>query len=77
MQKDWKMLDNEIYDRNIRLEQLENINQNMYGENQNLRMNNANMHGEIQNLRMNNVNIDQERDEKIAAMGCDMGKVLH
>ena len=54
VQQDWKMLDYEIYDRNIRLEKLENINKNIQGENKNLRMNNANMHGEIQNLRMNN-----------------------
>ena len=49
----------------------------MHGENQNLRMNNANIHREIQNLRMNNVNIAQERDERIAAMGSDMGNVIH
>ena len=46
VQQDWKMIDNELYNRNIGLEKLENINQNLHGENQNLRMNNANMHGD-------------------------------
>ena len=40
-------------------------------------MNNANIQREIQNLRMNNVNIAQECDERVAAMGSDMGNVIH
>ena len=31
----------------------------------------------FQNIRMNNVNIAQDLDERIAAMGSDMGNVIH
>ena len=47
-------------------------------------MNNTNSHGDyhnalekIEDLELMNINIVQECDENIAAMGSDMGKVLH
>ena len=47
-------------------------------------MNNTNIHGDYHNalekidhLELMNVNIAQEHDERIAAMGCDMGNVIH
>ena len=76
--------DSHLFDQNNKIQEEFNKNKNLHLENQNLRMSNANIHGDyynalekIEHLELMNEDICKDRDEKIGAMGKDMGKVIH
>ena len=79
-----KIRDAHLFNQNNKIQEEFNKNKNLHLENQNLRMNNTNIHGDyynalekIEHLELMNEDISKDRDEKIGAMGKDMGKVIH